>query len=93
MDIFETIDTRHTTRVYTDKKPTVDEIKRIINSARLAPSACNTQNWKFIAVLNDDIKNKLADEILKKYDEFEKNMPEELYSKIKGFKDRLGKRY
>ena len=87
MDIFETIDTRHTTRVYTEKKPTVDEVKRIINSARLAPSACNTQNWKFIAVLNDEVKNKLADEILKKYDEFEKNMSEELYSKIKGFKD------
>ena len=87
MDIFEAIDTRHTTRVYTSKKPTTDEIKRIINSARLAPSACNTQNWKFICVLNDRVKKELANAILDKYDEFEEKMSPNLYEQIKGFKN------
>jgi len=86
MEIFEALDTRQTIRSYGDKVPTVDEIKRIINSARLAPSACNAQNWKFIAVLNNEVKQRLADAILEKYDEFEKILPQEEYQKMGRFK-------
>lgn len=69
MEIFECIDTRKTIRKYSDYKPTTDEIKRIINSARLAPAAVNAQNWKFLAVFNDDIKKQMAQAVLEKYDE------------------------
>ena len=86
MDIFETIDTRHTTRNYKEDKPTVEEIKRIIDSARLAPSAMNAQNWKFIAILNDEIKSALAGAVFDKYDEFEKILKPETYSKLARFK-------
>ena len=68
MEIFECIDTRKTIRKYADYIPTDDEIKRIINSARLAPSAINAQNWRFIAVLNQDVKHKMAEAISDKYD-------------------------
>jgi len=69
MELFECIDTRKTIRKYGEYIPTVDEIKRIINSARLAPAAVNMQNWKFLAVYNKDIKHKMAEAISKKYDE------------------------
>ncbi len=86
MDIFEAINTRHTTRNYKSDKPSKEEIERIINSARLAPSAMNTQNWKFIAILNDDVKQALADAVFAKYDEFEKILKPETYSKLARFK-------
>lgn len=44
MNFQEVIDNRKTIRKYDSYVPTVDEIKRIINSARVAPSAMNMQN-------------------------------------------------
>ncbi len=86
MEIFECIDTRKTIRKYTDYIPTDDEIKRIINSARLAPSAINAQNWRFVAVLNQDIKHKMAMAISDKYDEITKNLDEETKARVLGYK-------
>lgn len=77
MDLFTALDTRKTIRKYTDYTPTDDEIKRIINSARLSPSAMNTQNWRFLAVFNKDIKEKMANAVLKKYDEILGRIKEE----------------
>lgn len=77
MEIFECIDTRKTIRKYSDYIPTDDEIKRIINSARLAPAAMNTQNWKFLAVFNSDIKKEMAKAVLKKYDEITSRIKDE----------------
>ena len=52
-------------------------LKRIINSARLAPAAMNTQNWKFLAVFNSDIKKEMAKAVLKKYDEITSRIKDE----------------
>jgi nitroreductase len=38
-----------------------DSIERCLEAARLAPSACNAQPWKFIVVDDPDLKNALAD--------------------------------
>ncbi len=86
MEIFECIDTRKTIRKYTDYVPTEDEVKRIINSARFAPSAINMQNWRFIAVLNQDIKHKMAEAISNKYDEITKNLDEETKGRVLSYK-------
>ncbi len=69
VNFFEVIKNRKTVRKYTDYIPTDDEIKEIIDSARLAPSAVNAQNWKFVAILNNDVKQKMANAVLEKYDE------------------------
>ncbi|MBQ3101771.1 nitroreductase family protein [bacterium] len=69
VNFFDVIKNRKTVRKFADYIPTDDEIKEIIDSARLAPSAVNAQNWKFIAILNSDIKQKMADAVLEKYDE------------------------
>ena len=52
VNFFDVIKNRKTVRKFADYIPTDDEIKEIIDSARLAPSAVNAQNWKFIAILN-----------------------------------------
>lgn len=86
MNIFEAIDNRKTIRKYDDYKPTVDEVKRIINSARLAPSAMNTQNWKFIAVLKDEVKEEMAKAVLEAYDNILSKLDSETASQVERFK-------
>ena len=86
MDILEAIDNRKTTRKFDSIKPTTEEIKRIINSARLAPSAINAQNWKFIAVLNDDVKNKMANSVLNAYEKIIANLNNETKAQVERYK-------
>ncbi len=86
MEIFECLDTRKTIRKYSDYIPTDDEIKRIINSARLASAAMNTQNWKFLAIFNKDIKHKMADAVLNKYDEITSRIDEDTARAVSSYK-------
>ena len=86
MEIFECIDTRKTIRKYADYTPTDDEIKRIINSARLAPAAMNVQNWRFLAIYNQEIKNKMADAVFAKYDEIMARIKEETKEGVSRYK-------
>ena len=86
MELFNVIDSRKTIRKYDNYVPNDDEIKRIIESARLAPSAINAQNWRFLAVLNQDIKNKMADCVLKKYDEIMGKIEPETAQNISRYK-------
>lgn len=38
-----------------------EKLERILQAARIAPSACNAQPWKFIVVNEPELKNKVAD--------------------------------
>lgn len=48
------LSTRQSDRGYYDKPIEQDKIDRILEAARLSPSACNSQPWKFI-VVNDAV--------------------------------------
>jgi nitroreductase len=50
MDVYDAIKTRRSVRAYQDKPVPEDVLKRILEAARLAPSASNRQDWKFIVV-------------------------------------------
>lgn len=52
---------RQSDRGYKDQPIEKDKLERILEAARLSPSACNAQPWKFIVVDDEDLKNKLAD--------------------------------
>ena len=53
---------RQSDRKYHSHKPVEKEkILKCIEAARLAPSACNAQPWKFIIVDDHQLKNKIAD--------------------------------
>jgi len=57
MDIFETIKKRKSIRSYKRKPVEEDKLKKILDFARLAPSASNRQEWRFV-VVKDESKRK-----------------------------------
>ena len=61
-DFYEIVSKRQSTRAY-DTSRMVDReiIARILEAARLSPSACNAQPWHFIVVDEPELKNKVAD--------------------------------
>ena len=58
----EFVSTRQSVRAYDADRPVEKEkIQRIVEAARLAPSACNAQPWHLIVVDEPELKNKVAD--------------------------------
>jgi nitroreductase len=52
---------RQSDRKYEDRKVEQEKLERILQAGRMAPSACNAQPWKFIAVDSPSILNELAE--------------------------------
>jgi len=60
MDVMEAIRKRRSVRFYR-KDPVPDEkLNKILEAARLAPSARNSQNWKFVVVRDAARRKELA---------------------------------
>lgn len=57
MELKTLIETRQSTRKYKTLEVEQEKVEKVIEAARLAPSACNAQAWKFI-VVNDPILRK-----------------------------------
>jgi len=57
----ELVQHRQSDRAYLDKPVETEKIDRILEAARLAPSACNSQPWKFIVVTEPEKRNMVAD--------------------------------
>lgn len=60
MDVFEAIRTRRSIRKYLDKPVERENIERVLEAARLAPSGANRQTWKFIVVEDVNMRQALA---------------------------------
>lgn len=60
MDIYETIRTRKSVREFLDKDVPEDVLMRLLDAARLAPSARNRQEWRFVVVRDPVTRTKLA---------------------------------
>ena len=60
MDILQTIQTRQSVRKYSSAPVEREKLERCLEAARLAPSACNAQPWKFIVVDKPDLKKEVA---------------------------------
>lgn len=58
---YKLVQSRQSDRAYNTRPVESDKIIRILEAARLAPSACNAQPWHFIVVDEPELKNKLAD--------------------------------
>jgi nitroreductase len=58
---YKIIQNRQSDRGYIEKRVEKEKLERILESARISPSACNAQPWKFIVVDNTELKDKLAD--------------------------------
>ncbi len=60
MDVFEAIKSRRSVRAFTQKDVSEEEVEKLIDAARWAPSAGNIQPWEFIVVRKPEIKRKLS---------------------------------
>ncbi len=58
--MLELIVGRQSDRRYSEKPVEKEKIDRIIEAGRMAPSACNTQPWKFIVVDDPELVGKIA---------------------------------
>lgn len=88
MELFETINTRKTIRKYKPDTIPMDDIEKIINAGRLAPSATNSQNWKFVVIKNKEIIEKMKNAVITEYDNLIKLCNDkEIANKINGYKN------
>ena len=60
MDLFEAIRHRRSIRAYTRQNVSEEEVEKLIDAARWAPSAGNIQPWEFIIIRDAKIKQKLT---------------------------------
>ena len=59
MDVMEAIKKRYSVRSYQDRAVETEKLESILETARLAPSANNKQEWRFIVVRDKDIRQRL----------------------------------
>ena len=61
MTVFEAIRRRYSCRLYEDQPVETDKLGRVLEAARLAPSAQNMQDWRFVVVTDKATRVKLAE--------------------------------
>ncbi|MCM2325035.1 MAG: nitroreductase family protein [Candidatus Woesearchaeota archaeon] len=61
MNVFEAIATRRSIRKYTSQDVPMEILGLIIDAGRYAPSAGNTQNWRFIIIKDPSNRQKIAE--------------------------------
>lgn len=79
------LNSRHSHRKFSDEAVSADTIKEIIDIARIAPSGHNSQPWKFTAVINKDVINKLAETCKNNMEKVYKQLPDDFAEKLKKF--------
>ena len=60
MDVFEAIRKRSSVRRFLDKPIEKDVLDAVLDAARLAPSASNRQEWRFIVVEDSMLRKRLG---------------------------------
>jgi nitroreductase len=64
MTVLEAIQKRRSIRKYSERPIEEDKLLRVLEAARLSPSASNQQNWKFVVVRDPDKRAMLMDAAL-----------------------------
>ena len=58
-DFLQLVLSRQSDRAYDKERPVEPEkLERILEAARLAPSACNAQPWKFVVITDKELAQK-----------------------------------
>jgi nitroreductase len=61
MTVLEAIRKRYSCRAYQDRPIEQDKLDKVFEAARLAPSAKNLQDWRFVVVRDKQTKAKVAE--------------------------------
>jgi len=64
-EIIKIIQSRYSCRNFTDDKPLIEDLKRILETSLYTPSGLNRQNWHITLLTNKDLIDQLDDEALK----------------------------
>lgn len=60
-DFLSLVEARQSDRAYDTNRPVeADKLERILEAARLAPSACNAQPWKFVVITDKELVFKIG---------------------------------
>lgn len=61
MELKAAIEARTSVRVYSDEPVNMEDVKEMVRLAGLAPSVNNYQPWRYIAITNRDMLNRISD--------------------------------
>lgn len=61
MNVIDAIQTRKSVRQFLDKPVEDEKLQLILGAGRLAPSASNRQEWRFVVVRDFEIRQRLAE--------------------------------
>jgi len=61
MDVVDAIKTRKSVREYLDKPVEDEKVRAVLEAGRLAPSASNRQEWRFVVVRDHQTRRRLAE--------------------------------
>ena len=62
MEFLEVLQNRRSIRSYTEKPVTQEQMREIIELARFAPTWKNSQTAKYYVILNQELKNQIAED-------------------------------
>jgi nitroreductase len=62
MQVVEAIRIRKSVRSYMDRAVEKEKLTRVLEAARMAPSAGNRQEWRFVVVTDPEKRSRLAEE-------------------------------
>lgn len=65
MDVLEALRNRRSIRKFTDEPVSSDDLKKILEAGRWAPSGLNNQPWRFLIITSDDQRKKLLEDYTK----------------------------
>lgn len=68
MDVLECIKGRRSVRKFTDEKVSQADIEKLVDLARFSPTWKNSQSVRYIAVTDEALKAKIADEAVMGYE-------------------------
>lgn len=63
MDFFDAARTRRSVRSYSDKKIDRTHLESCVAAARIAPSACNAQPWKFVVIDEEPVLSEVKNRV------------------------------
>ncbi|MGD9107617.1 MAG: nitroreductase family protein [Gammaproteobacteria bacterium] len=82
MDYSELLKKRRSIRNFEDKKVPLEIIQEMLHEACLAPSACNTQPWRFIIIQDQQLIKRISDESKRCGLAIIEKHPDSIYSKF-----------
>jgi nitroreductase len=60
MNVFDAIKTRRSIRSFEDKPIEEEKLMRVLEAGRLAPSAKNLQEWRYVIIKDRELRRKIA---------------------------------